>query len=102
MLMELELHSWELGIGMETPPCVVDLRIAEHFERGHIPGAVHLSYNQFQADAVARLSGFEWVVLVDGGGARAAEMAVWARGRGVMARYLVGGMAKYRGPLERS
>jgi rhodanese-related sulfurtransferase len=44
----------------------------------------------------------EWVLLVDEGGARAAEMAVWLRARGVNARYLVGGMSTWRGAVERS
>ena len=97
---ELEMHNWEMGPGMEVPPCVLDLRTAEQFRRGHIPGSVHLSYNQFQADAVEAVEGLDWVLLVDEAGARAAEMAVWIRARGVNARYLVGGMSQWRGALE--
>jgi rhodanese-related sulfurtransferase len=97
---ELEMHNWEMGPGMELPPCVLDLRTADQFQRGHIPGSTHLSYNQFQADALTLVAGCDWVLLVDAGGARAAEMAVWIRARGVNARYLVGGMSQWRGALE--
>lgn len=99
---DLELHTWELAPGMEEPPCIFDLRTAEQFRRGRVPGSVHLSYNQFQAEAPAMATGMEWVLLVDEGGARAAEMAVWLRARGVNARYLVGGMSTWRGAVERS
>ena len=99
---DFEMQAWELGPGMEAPPCVIDLRTAEQYSRGHIPHSVHLSYNQFQADAPELVSDFSWVLLVDEGGARAAEMAVWLRARGAEARYLVGGMSKWRGPLEKS
>ena len=98
---DLEMHSWELGPGMEPPPCVVDIRTEDQFARGHLPGAMHLSYNQFQAEALQVLSEYAWVVVVDAAGARAAEMAVWVRARGINARYLVGGMAGWRGTLER-
>lgn len=98
---DLEMHGWELGPGMEPPPCVVDIRTEDQFIRGHLPGAMHLSYNQFQAEAVRVLSKFPWIVVVDAAGARAAEMAVWVRTRGIHARYLVGGMAGWRGALER-
>lgn len=101
-MQDFEMQAWELGPGMEAPPCVIDLRTAEQYARGHIPQSVHLSYNQFQADAPVLARPFPWVLLVDEGGARAAEMAVWLRARGYQARYLVGGMAKWRGPLEKS
>ena len=42
------------------------------------------------------------ILLVDEGGARAAEMAVWLSARGRQAHYLVGGLAAWRGPLERT
>ena len=101
-MQELEMHSWEIGPGMDAPPRVLDLRTQEQFSRGHIPGSVHLSYNQFQADVVEFTKDVPWVLLVDEAGARAAEMAVWVRARGVNARYLVGGIAKWRGPLEKA
>ena len=41
------------------------------------------------------------VLVVDPGGARAAEMAVWLRRHGIDASYLVGGYAQWTGPLER-
>jgi len=46
------------------------------------------------------VSGSTLILLVDEGGARAAEMAVWLRARGQPACYLVGGMSAWRGPLE--
>jgi rhodanese-related sulfurtransferase len=39
------------------------------------------------------------VVLLDGGGARAAELALWLRQIGYDAGYLVGGMARWMGDL---
>lgn len=100
VLALVEVEGWELVMGSVRPSCILDLRTDLQFGRGHLPNARNLPYNQFQADAEAASVGHEWVLLVDEGGARAAEMAVWLRARGVDARYLVGGMSAWRGGLE--
>ena len=100
VLALVEVEGWELVVGSVKPSCILDLRTDLQFGRGHLPKARNLPYNQFQADAEAASAGHEWVLLVDEGGARAAEMAVWLRARGVDARYLVGGMSAWRGGLE--
>ena len=41
------------------------------------------------------------MLVIDPGGARAAEMAVWLRRHDIQASYLVGGYAQWTGPLER-
>ena len=99
-MSSLDIKGWELVVGEVQPDCVLDLRSHAQFKRGHLPNAQNLPYNQFQAEAEGAAAGHEWVLLVDEGGARAAEMAVWLRARGVDARYLVGGMSAWRGGLE--
>jgi rhodanese-related sulfurtransferase len=100
VLVSFEVEGWELVMGAVKPLCILDLRTDLQFNRGHLSNARNLPYNQFQADAEEASAGHEWVLLVDDGGARAAEMAVWLRVRGVDARYLVGGMSAWRGGLE--
>jgi len=99
-LVSFQIHGWELMAGAVTPSCILDLRTDLQFKRGHLQNSRNLPYNQFQADAEQAAVDHEWVLLVDEGGARAAEMAVWLRARGVDARYLVGGMSAWRGGLE--
>ena len=79
----------------------MDLRGADRFARGHLEGAINLTYNEFQEEAPRRLDPARSVLVVDPAGARAAEMATWLRARGYQAGYLVGGMAAWLGPLER-
>jgi rhodanese-related sulfurtransferase len=100
ILVSFQVHGWELMAGAVKPNCILDLRTDLQFKRGHLPNSRNLPYNQFQADAEQAAVDHEWVLLVDDGGARAAEMAVWLRARGVDARYLVGGMSAWRGGLE--
>ena len=97
----LELEAWELAVHLSAPDIILDLRTAEQFQRAHIPQSINLSYNDFQREAEQQTRGLLTVVLVDDAGARAAEMAVWLRARGIPARYLVGGISAWRGPLER-
>ena len=97
----LELEAWELASHLSPPDIILDLRTVEQFERAHLFGSINLTYNDFQREAERKTQGMSTVVLVDEAGARAAEMAVWLRARGIPARYLVGGLAAWRGPLER-
>ena len=100
-MSELGLESWELRCGEFRPDCILDLRPESQYSRGHIAGALNMPYNVFQADSEAHTEGRTAILLVDGAGARAAEMAVWLRQRGRSARYLIGGMSGWRGPLEK-
>jgi rhodanese-related sulfurtransferase len=99
----LAVHAWQLELGLLRPAWLLDLRPAESFARGHLRGARNLPYEQLQADALALIGppphADDAVLLIDAAGARAAEMAVWLRSRGVPARYLEGGMASWTGPL---
>jgi rhodanese-related sulfurtransferase len=95
----LAIEAWELT-AVEPPPRILDLREPPLFARAHLPGARNLPYGRFQAEALPACGpGAAPVVVVCAGGARSAEMAVWLRARGVAARYLVGGMAAWTGPL---
>lgn len=96
----LAIEAWQLqGDGDLSRYLVLDLREAEAFRRGRLPDAASLPYGRFQAEALAYCAGRAPVLVVCAGGARSAEMAVWLRGRGVDAVYLVGGMAGWTGPL---
>jgi len=93
----LEVEPWQLEVGDYAPDLILDLREPEAFSRGHLVGAQNLPYRELQGDpppAAGR------VLLVCPAGARAAEMAVWLRRRGVDASSLAGGYAAWTGPLE--
>ena len=100
-LDNLGLEAWELASHLTDPDIILDLRTADQFSRAHLRGSISLTYNDFQREAEEKTKGLDSVLLVDEGGARAAEMAVWLRARGIPARYLVGGLSAWRGPLER-
>ena len=98
--MTFVVQPWQLLCGELVPGQIVDLRAPERFARGHLHGAINVSYNDFQEEALARLERAATVLVVDPAGARAAEMATWLRGQGWQAGYLEGGMAAWTGPLE--
>ena len=97
----LSVAPWELAADLVAVDLILDMRTAEQFARARLMGAINLSYNSFQQDALGYVEDGMTVLVVDPAGARAAEMAVWLRSKGVHARYLVGGMASWRGPLEK-
>lgn len=99
--LPLAVQAWQLLCGEVEVDRVVDLREAERFARGHLAGALNLSYNRFQDEILPLLEPDQRVLVVDPGGARAAEMATWLRRRGFDAAYLEGGMSAWTGPLER-
>lgn len=100
-MIPFAVEGWQLAAGEIRPDQVVDLREPDRFARGHLPGALNISYGQFQEQAPARLDRAKSVLVVDLGGARAAEMATWLRARGFDAGFLEGGMTAWRGPVER-
>jgi len=97
----LAIQAWEILCGEASFEVIVDLREPDMFARGHMCGARNLPYGRFQDEALACLPEGPAVLVVDPGGARAAEMATWLRRRGRPAAYLEGGMAAWTGPLER-
>lgn len=100
-LPPLDVAGWQLQCGEIEPDVIVDIRQPDRFARGRLAGAENIPYEQLQLRGVAELSHRGLVLVVDPGGARAAEMAVWLRRHGVPASYLVGGYAAWTGPLER-
>jgi len=100
--MPFAVEAWQLQCGEVVPDRILDLRQPERFSRGHLAGAVNLPYERLQVEALELLDPGETVLLVDPGGARAAELATWLRARGRAAGYLEGGLAAWTGPLETS
>ena len=98
----LGLEAWELLSMDVAPDTILDIRTVEQFARAHLTGAINVTYNNFQLDALGLIESSVRILVVDEAGARAAEMAVWLRGQGVSAQYLVGGLAAWRGPMEKS
>ena len=96
----LEVPAWQLELGELRPALIIDIRQPDAFRRGHLEGAVNIPYERFQIEIEERVSGEDWVLIVDTAGARAAEMAIWLRGRGGAASSLEGGMFGWRGKLE--
>ena len=97
----IDIASWQLQCGEFTPDVVVDLRQPDAYARARLRDAINIPYEQIQARGPTELQPDKVVLLVDPGGARAAEMAVWLRRHGLNAHYLVGGYAHWTGELER-
>lgn len=95
----LGVHAWQVLEELRFEQ-VLDLREADRFVRGHIPGALLVPYREVQVRAAGLVDHSRPVLLVDPGGARAAEMAVFLRNLGIEASYLEGGLARWPGPWE--
>lgn len=100
-MIPLAIQPWQIICGEVTPEQILDIRQPDLFARAHIPGAVNVPYGEVQDRGPAALALDQTVLVVDPGGARAAEMAVWLRGQGFAAAYLEGGMAAWTGDLAR-
>lgn len=100
-MTSLAIEPWQVVCGEVRPEQILDIRQPDQFHRAHIPGAVNVPYGDVQERGPAALDTQQTVLVVDPGGARAAEMAVWLRGQGFSASYLEGGMAAWTGDLTR-
>lgn len=100
--LPLAVEAWELLCGQRAFAQILDIREPDRFARGHLAGAVNVPYRDVQVKAAALFDPALPVLVVDPGGARAAEMAVFLRGQGLQAAYLEGGMARWTGPLEKA
>ncbi len=99
MSFPFAVQAWELLSGAALPSLILDLREPASFARGHLRGAHCLPYNRFQAESPTISQGHPSILVVDPGGARAAEMAVYLRRFGFAAGYLEGGLAAWPGEL---
>ncbi len=96
------VHGWELLLETRTYDTIVDIRPAALYARGHIPGAIHVPYEQVQDWTTRSTPPDARILVVDSSGARAAEMAFWMRRHHRAADCLEGGISQWNGPLERS
>ena len=101
MPLPFAVEGWQILCEEILPEQILDLRTDDAFDKAHLQGAVSVPYANFQDEAEGILDQGRSVLLVDGAGARAAEMVIWLRQRGYDAAYLKGGMARWTGPLER-
>lgn len=93
------IPAWMLLCGEQRFDHIADLRAPEAYARGHLAGARCVPYEVFQIEALALFPIEDSVLVVDPGGARAADFAVFLRRRGQVASYLEGGYAAWTGPL---
>jgi len=100
-LTPLAIQAWQVVCGEVQPEQILDIREPDQYGRAHIPGAINVPYGDLQDRGPRALDPARSVLVVDPGGARAAEMAVWLRGRGFNASYLEGGMGAWTGELEK-
>lgn len=101
-MLPLGIQGWEILCGERTFSQILDIREPPLFARGHLAGSVNVPYREVQVRAAAMFDRSLLLLVVDPGGARAAEMAVFLRGQGHQAAYLEGGLSAWTGPLERS
>jgi rhodanese-related sulfurtransferase len=82
---------------------IVDLRAPSRYEEGHIPGAISLPWPDAEARAPRALDRTHDIVLVDDDGTVSETLAATLTAAGFpRVRVVDGGMARWRGPLERS
>ena len=84
-------------------PLLLDVRSADEFASGHVPGAVNVSHEQVAAQLGA-LDATREVVVYCERGPRAAKAAEVLRGAGFRVRHLTGDMSGWRAqglPVER-
>jgi len=79
----------------------VDVREIDEFEKGHLPGAIHLPLSRLDRDADVSLANAQHYVLYCQTGPRAERAAQILDGRGLRLYLLRGGMASWEGELER-
>ena len=87
------------GAQTERPPVIVDLRDAEDYARGHIPGAVHIPMENLR-DEIRRIATFSTpILLYCYAGARSEMAEALLRARGYTQAKSIGGLAEYTGEL---
>ena len=89
--------------GQANAPLVLDVRSADEFASGHVPGAVNISHEQVSARLGELDSTREVVVYCERGG-RAAKAAEVLSGAGFTVKHLAGDMNGWREqglPIER-
>jgi rhodanese-related sulfurtransferase len=77
------------------PPLVLDVRSAEEFASGHVPGAVHVPHDQLAA-RVSELGAPREVVVYCERGSRASKAAAVLRDAGFAVQHLAGDMRGWR------
>jgi len=98
-MLPFAVEGWQLQCEEIAVDRILDIRPAESFAKAHLERAESVPYTDFQDRAEGLLEAGQSVLIVDAGGARAAEMVVWLKQRGVDAAYLKGGMAAWGGTL---
>ena len=89
--------------GQASAPLLLDVRSADEFASGHVPGAINVSHEQVAAQLAALDAAREVVVYCERG-PRAAKAAEVLRGAGFRVRHLSGDMGGWREqglPVER-
>jgi rhodanese-related sulfurtransferase len=89
--------------GQANAPLLLDVRSADEFASGHVPGALNVSHEQVAAQLGALDSAREVVVYCERG-PRAEKAAGVLRGAGFSVRHLTGDMSGWREqglPVER-
>ncbi|MDH4120285.1 MAG: rhodanese-like domain-containing protein [Deltaproteobacteria bacterium] len=70
---------------------VVDVRSAEEYQRGHLPGAVHIPLDQLPARSAELPAGRRIITVCGKGGGRSDQAAQILRQKGWLASSLCGG-----------
>ena len=81
--------------GQANAPLVLDVRSAEEFANGHVPGAVNISHEQVSA-RIGELDPAREVVVYCEKGGRAAKAAEVLSGAGFTVKHLTGDMSGWR------
>jgi len=92
-----EISSQEVlaFVGQANAPLVLDVRSAEEFAGGHVPGARNVEYDQVSA-RLGELDPTREVVVYCERGPRAAKAAAVLRDAGFTVRHLSGDMSGWR------
>lgn len=95
-----ELQARLEGGNPEGAPYLLDVREAEEFRGGHVPGAVLIPMG-FVPQRLEELPRDREIVCICRSGARSGRVAQWLNTQGYRAFNLSGGMMAWRGQVER-
>ena len=87
-------------LASETPPVIVDVREADEFAEGHIPGCTLVPLGTL-SQRMGELPKDRQLIMVCRSGARSAMATQALKKAGFDAVNMAGGMMAWRGPVER-
>ncbi|MDN3956385.1 rhodanese-like domain-containing protein [Sporolactobacillus laevolacticus] len=99
MFEEISPYEVELLLAQGKADSIIDVREADEFESGHIPGAVNISVNVIQSSINQIDKGNEHIIVCHSGGRSGVACTILAS-YGYNVKNMTGGMLEWTGEIE--